>query len=84
MILSIMKASQKIARLDTCVSVVDCMSLFEYVDSTKFVGETFSFLLNLKLPRELTSLSESEIIINNRRALPISLQKFIKPGPTKL
>lgn len=30
-----------IARLDTCVSVVDATSLFEYFDCAKFVGEQF-------------------------------------------
>lgn len=33
---------QSIARLDTCVSVVDATSLFEYFDCAKFVGEKFS------------------------------------------
>ena len=32
---------QSIARLDTCVSVVDASSLFDYFDSAKFVGEQF-------------------------------------------
>lgn len=33
---------QSIAKLDTCVSVVDVTSLFEYFDSAKFVGEHFA------------------------------------------
>jgi G3E family GTPase len=37
-----LQSLQSIARLDTCVSVVDATSLFEYFDCAKFVGEEFS------------------------------------------
>lgn len=37
----ILHSLQSIARLDTCVSILDATSIFEYFDCAKFVGEKF-------------------------------------------